>query len=67
MTVAPGLMDTQMLAGVDEAHIARLTALHVFPERLGRAEDFARLVRAIAENRMLNGEVIRLDAATRLI
>ena len=38
----------------------------MFPKRLGAPADFAHLVRSIAENPMLNGEVIRLDAATRL-
>ena len=37
-----------------------------FPPRLGRAEEFAALVRAIVENPMLNGEVIRLDGAIRM-
>jgi len=55
-----------MLAGTDEKVRQRLVDIHVFPKRLGAPADFAHLVRSIAENPMLNGEVIRLDAATRL-
>ena len=64
--VCPGIFDTGMLAAADEKLRDRLAGIHVFPRRLGRPEDFAALVRAIYENPMLNGEVIRLDAATRL-
>ncbi len=66
MTVAPGMMDTGMLAGIDEKRREALVDLHVFPKRLGRAEDFARLVRTFMEVTLLNGDVVRLDAATRL-
>ncbi|MGD9986558.1 SDR family NAD(P)-dependent oxidoreductase [Pseudonocardia sp.] len=66
MTVCPGIMDTGMLAGVDEKRRAALTDLHVFPKRLGRPSDFAALVASFMENELLNGEVVRLDAATRL-
>ncbi|MEV0067498.1 MULTISPECIES: SDR family NAD(P)-dependent oxidoreductase [unclassified Amycolatopsis] len=66
MTVCPGIMDTGMLAGADEKRRAALMDLHVFPKRLGRPEDFARLVASFMENELLNGEVVRLDAATRL-
>lgn len=66
MCIAPGMMDTGMLAGVDEHRRQALVDLHVFPKRLGTPEDFARLVRALMETTLLNGEVIRLDAATRL-
>ncbi|MEV8612608.1 SDR family NAD(P)-dependent oxidoreductase [Amycolatopsis sp. NPDC051373] len=66
MTLCPGIMDTGMLAGADETRRAALMDLHVFPKRLGRPEDFARLVASFMENELLNGEVVRLDAATRL-
>jgi 3-hydroxyacyl-CoA dehydrogenase/3-hydroxy-2-methylbutyryl-CoA dehydrogenase len=66
MTVCPGIMDTGMLAGVDEKRRATLMDLHVFPKRLGRPEDFAQLVSSFMENTLLNGDVVRLDAATRL-
>jgi 3-hydroxyacyl-CoA dehydrogenase/3-hydroxy-2-methylbutyryl-CoA dehydrogenase len=66
MAVAPGIMDTGMLAGIDEERRARLVDIHVFPKRLGTPQDFARLVRCFMEDTLLNGEVVRLDAATRL-
>jgi len=65
-TVAPGIMDTPLLAGAPQELKDSLAALHVFPRRLGTPADFAHLVTAIVENPMINGEVIRLDAATRM-
>jgi 3-hydroxyacyl-CoA dehydrogenase/3-hydroxy-2-methylbutyryl-CoA dehydrogenase len=65
-TICPGIFDTGMLAGTDDKIKQRLIDIHVFPKRLGTPADFAHLVRSIMENPMLNGEVIRLDAATRL-
>jgi len=65
-TIAPGIMDTPLLAGAPPELRESLAKLHVFPQRLGTAEDFAHLVTAMIENEMLNGEVIRLDAATRM-
>jgi len=65
-TVAPGIMDTPLLAGAPQELRDALAKLHVFPQRLGTPEDFAHLVTAIVENPMLNGEVIRLDAAARM-
>lgn len=64
--VAPGMMDTGMLAGLDEARRSALIDLHVFPKRLGTPADFVALVRCFMETTLLNGEVVRLDAATRL-
>jgi 3-hydroxyacyl-CoA dehydrogenase/3-hydroxy-2-methylbutyryl-CoA dehydrogenase len=66
VTICPSGFDTGMLAGMDDATRARLVEPHVFPKRLGDPHELALLVRAIAENPMLNGEVIRLDAASRL-
>jgi 3-hydroxyacyl-CoA dehydrogenase / 3-hydroxy-2-methylbutyryl-CoA dehydrogenase len=66
MAIAPGIMDTGMLAGIDEDRRSKLIDIHVFPKRLGRPDDFARLVRCFMEDTLLNGEVVRLDAATRL-
>jgi NAD(P)-dependent dehydrogenase (short-subunit alcohol dehydrogenase family) len=65
-TVAPGIMDTPLLAGAPQELRESLAKLHVFPPRLGTPADFAHLVLAIVENPMLNGEVIRLDAAARM-
>lgn len=66
MTIAPGLFETPMTAGLPEDARAAITATIPFPARLGAPEDFALLVGQIALNPYLNGEVIRLDAAVRL-
>jgi 3-hydroxyacyl-CoA dehydrogenase/3-hydroxy-2-methylbutyryl-CoA dehydrogenase len=66
MTVAPGIMDTPLLAAAPQELKDSLAKLAVFPQRLGTPEDFAHLVQAIVENPMLNGEIIRLDAAARM-
>ena len=66
MTIAPGIFDTPMLAGLPEAARESLGEQVLFPQRLGRSEEFAALVGHIIENQMLNGGVIRLDAAIRL-
>lgn len=64
--IAPGLMSTPMMEGLPEETVAGITANVPFPARLGRPEEYAMLVAQIAENPYLNGEVIRLDGATRL-
>jgi NAD(P)-dependent dehydrogenase (short-subunit alcohol dehydrogenase family) len=66
MTIAPGIFGTPMLFGMPQPVQDALAASVPFPSRLGRPEDYARLVRHIIENDMLNGEVIRLDGAIRL-
>lgn len=66
VTICPGIMDTAMVAGLDERRRNALLDIHLFPKRLGKPSDFAQLVEAICETEMLNGESIRLDAATRL-
>jgi 3-hydroxyacyl-CoA dehydrogenase/3-hydroxy-2-methylbutyryl-CoA dehydrogenase len=66
LAVAPGIMDTPMLAGATDELKASLAEVHVFPKRLGRPDDFAKLVVAMVENPLLNGEVVRLDAAARM-
>lgn len=66
MTIAPGLFETPMMAGLPEAVRASLGEATPFPARLGRPAEFAALVKHIVENPMLNGEVIRLDGAIRL-
>lgn len=66
MTIAPGIFDTPMLAGMSEEIRASLGAQIPFPSRLGRPEEYAALVRHIIENEVLNGEVIRLDGAIRM-
>ncbi|WP_040167494.1 SDR family NAD(P)-dependent oxidoreductase [Microbacterium gorillae] len=66
MTVAPSIMDTGMLAGTDPERREKLLDIHTFPKRLGTAADFATLVKCFMEVTLLNGEIVRLDAATRL-
>ncbi len=66
MTIAPGLFDTPMLAALPQEHREALGAGIPFPSRLGRPEEYARLVADIARNTMLNGETIRLDGALRM-
>ena len=66
MTIAPGIFGTPMLCGMPQEVQDALAAGVPFPSRLGKPEDFAKLVRHIFENDMLNGEVIRLDGAIRL-
>jgi NAD(P)-dependent dehydrogenase (short-subunit alcohol dehydrogenase family) len=64
--IAPGLFSTPMLEALPEEAKASLGRSVPFPARLGRPEEFADLVLAIAQNPMLNGETIRLDGALRM-
>lgn len=66
MTIAPGIFDTPMLAGMSEEIRASLGAQVPFPPRLGRPDEYAALAKHIIENELLNGEVIRLDGAIRM-
>jgi NAD(P)-dependent dehydrogenase (short-subunit alcohol dehydrogenase family) len=66
VTIAPGPHDTPMLARLRDDIRASLESQVPFPKRLGRAEDFAGLVRHVLENEYLNGETIRLDGALRM-
>jgi 3-hydroxyacyl-CoA dehydrogenase / 3-hydroxy-2-methylbutyryl-CoA dehydrogenase len=66
-TIAPGLFMTPMLAGLPEPALQALAAGVPFPKRLGQPEEYAQLVQCIIENPMLNGEVIRLDGALRMV
>lgn len=66
MTIAPGIFDTAMLAGLPEEARDSLGKQVPFPSRLGRPEEYAALAKHIIENEMLNGEVIRLDGAIRM-
>jgi NAD(P)-dependent dehydrogenase (short-subunit alcohol dehydrogenase family) len=65
MGIAPGLMTTPMVSFLPDAFIAELLKDAEFPKRAGRPEEFARVVKFIVENPLLNGDVIRLDAGTR--
>lgn len=66
VTLAPGLFGTPMVAGLPEEVKASLERLVPFPSRLGQPEEYAALVCHVLENRMLNGETIRLDGALRM-
>ncbi len=65
-TIAPGVFDTPLLGALPPESREQLGAAIPFPRRLGRPEEFAALAQHIAENEMLNGEVIRLDGALRM-
>jgi NAD(P)-dependent dehydrogenase (short-subunit alcohol dehydrogenase family) len=65
-TIAPGLFDTPLLAALPEEARLALGAGVPFPQRLGLPAEYAQLAVSIAENRMLNGETIRLDGALRM-
>jgi len=65
-TIAPGLFDTPLLAGLPDEARQALGAQVPHPARLGRPEEYAQLACQIAENPMLNGETIRLDGALRM-
>ncbi|HYJ98182.1 MAG TPA: 3-hydroxyacyl-CoA dehydrogenase [Burkholderiaceae bacterium] len=66
MTIAPGIFGTPMLFGMPQEVQDALAASVPFPSRLGKPEDYAKLVQQIVTNDMLNGEVIRLDGAIRM-
>jgi NAD(P)-dependent dehydrogenase (short-subunit alcohol dehydrogenase family) len=66
MTIAPGIFSTPMLASLPQEIQESLGKMVPFPPRLGRADEYANLVRTIIESEYLNGEVIRLDGAVRL-
>jgi NAD(P)-dependent dehydrogenase (short-subunit alcohol dehydrogenase family) len=65
-TIAPGLFDTPLLAALPEEARQKLGAGVPFPQRLGQPPEYAQLACQIVENRMLNGETIRLDGALRM-
>ncbi len=66
MTIAPGVFETPMMAGMTDEVRAGLCADVPFPPRLGKPEEYAALAQHIIENTMLNGEVIRIDGALRM-
>jgi NAD(P)-dependent dehydrogenase (short-subunit alcohol dehydrogenase family) len=66
VTIAPGIFDTPLLAGLPEPARLSLGQQVPFPKRLGQPKEYAALVQHILENSMLNGETIRLDGAIRM-
>jgi len=65
-TIAPGIFDTPMLAGLPGEVRDQLARTVPFPDRLGRPDEFAALAQHIVENQMLNGATLRLDGALRM-
>ncbi|MFJ6452762.1 SDR family NAD(P)-dependent oxidoreductase [Paenarthrobacter sp. NPDC091669] len=65
-TIAPGIFETPMMAGLPQAAQDSLGQQVPHPARLGRAAEYAQLAAHIVENAMLNGETIRLDGAIRM-
>jgi NAD(P)-dependent dehydrogenase (short-subunit alcohol dehydrogenase family) len=65
-TIAPGLFDTPLLAALPQEAREKLGAGVPFPQRLGQPPEYAQLACQLIENRMLNGETIRLDGALRM-
>ncbi|MDZ8275101.1 SDR family NAD(P)-dependent oxidoreductase [Microbacterium aquimaris] len=65
-TIAPGIMETPMLAGLPQAAQDSLGEQVPYPQRLGRPDEYAAMVMSIVENGYLNGETIRLDGAIRM-
>lgn len=66
VTIAPGIMETPMLAGLPQAAQDSLGQQVPYPARLGRPDEYARMVMAVVDNGYLNGETIRLDGAIRM-
>jgi NAD(P)-dependent dehydrogenase (short-subunit alcohol dehydrogenase family) len=66
VTIAPGLFETPMMAGLPPAVKEDLAKTVPFPKRLGKPAEFAKLAMHIIENSMLNGCCIRLDGALRM-
>ncbi|MEX5261052.1 SDR family NAD(P)-dependent oxidoreductase [Kocuria sp. CPCC 205263] len=65
-TIAPGVIETPMLAAVGDEFRAALAAGVPFPRRLGRPREFAQLVAAFLDNDYLNGTTVRMDGALRM-
>lgn len=66
LAIAPGLFMTPMMASLPEAAQESLAATLPFPQRLGDPSEYARIVKEMVENPILNGEVIRIDCALRM-
>jgi 3-hydroxyacyl-CoA dehydrogenase/3-hydroxy-2-methylbutyryl-CoA dehydrogenase len=66
VTIAPGMFETPMMAGMSDKVRESLLAITLFPKRMGKPTEYARLVGHIIDNPMLNGECIRLDGGVRM-
>jgi NAD(P)-dependent dehydrogenase (short-subunit alcohol dehydrogenase family) len=65
LAIAPSLFATGLTQGIPDEYAAALTKDAAFPKRLGRPVEYAKLVAAIVDNPMLNGQCLRLDAGQR--
>jgi NAD(P)-dependent dehydrogenase (short-subunit alcohol dehydrogenase family) len=65
-TIAPGIVETPMLATVSDEFRAGLAAGVPFPQRLGRPQEYAELALFLVEHDYINGEVVRMDGALRM-
>lgn len=65
-TIAPGIIDTPLLAGLPEPARESLATQVLFPKRLGRPEEYAELAYHVINNDYLNGETIRMDGGIRM-
>ena len=66
VTIAPGLIETPMFNNLPPAAVENLVASTIFPKRLGKPEEYAKLVQHITENVLINGGTIRMDGAIRM-
>lgn len=66
VAVAPGLIETPMLTSLPDAAQQQLLDSTIFPKRLGKPEEYSKLIAHIIDNQLINGEVIRLDGGVRL-
>ena len=66
ITIAPGIFSTSMARNIKEKHKRKILESQAFPKRLGKPQEFASLVLQCLDNKMLNGETIRLDAGCRM-
>jgi NAD(P)-dependent dehydrogenase (short-subunit alcohol dehydrogenase family) len=65
LAIAPSLFATGLTKGIPDEFASALTKDAAFPKRLGKPEEYAKLVTAIVDNPMLNGQCLRLDAGQR--
>ena len=66
VSIAPGLIETPMFVNLPPAAVESLVASTVFPKRLGKPEEYAKLVQHISENVLINGATIRMDGSIRM-
>jgi NAD(P)-dependent dehydrogenase (short-subunit alcohol dehydrogenase family) len=66
LPIAPGIVETPMLATVSEEFRAGLAAGIPFPQRLGRPDEYADLALALVDHEYLDGETVRMDGALRM-